>query len=298
MFKGIFTPMVTVFDKDGNLDFVGNEKVINHLIANGVSGILFFGSMGEFVTLSMKEKKEFINFAIKAVNKRVPVLIGTGGTAVDEVIELTKYAEMEDADAAVIVSPYYYKLDDQCLYRYYAEIASSVDIPIILYNFPDRTAVCLEPELILKLAGKFKNIVGVKDTVDNISHTRKLIRAIKPEFKDFSIFSGFDEYLVSNLMAGGDGVICGLTNIAPKLFVELYNAYNNADFLTVTILQKKVYTLMQIYDVSQPFFSPIKAATAEIVGGIIPMTRKPAEMAGKMEIEKIRNIFKEAKISY
>lgn len=294
MFKGTITPMVTVFDKNGKLDFEGNKRVINHVIDGGVSGILFLGSIGEFFTMTKEEKKEFASFAVKAVNGRVPVLIGTGGTVVEEVVELTKYAEKEGADAVVAISPYYFKLDDESLYRYYAEIASSVKMPVLLYNFPDRTAVSLDPELVVRLAKDFDNIVGIKDTVDNISHTRKLIKAVKAVRKDFSILSGFDEYLIPNLMAGGDGVICGLTNIVPASFAKLYKAYSDKDFKTIAGIQQKVNTLMGLYDVSQPFVGAIKAAVALTVGGIEPAVRKPAGVLNEAQIEKIRSIFREA----
>ncbi len=297
MYKGIFSPAVTIFDKNGQFDFEANEIVINNLIDNGINGIAFLGSMGEFFNISLEKKKELIDFALKTVNGRVKVLIGTGGTDVDEVVELTKYAQGAGADAALVVSPYYFKLDDESLYRYYAYVASSTDMDIMLYNFPDRTAVSLEPHLILRLAREFRNIVGIKDTVDSISHTRKLIKAIKPEFGEFSILSGFDEYLVPNLMAGGDGVICGLTNAAPQIFSSLYAAYNRKDLDTVESLQKRVNILMQLYDVTQPFVGGIKTATSIVLGGeISQQVGKPAKAADEMQIETIKRILREAEL--
>jgi 4-hydroxy-tetrahydrodipicolinate synthase len=251
--------------------------------------------MGEFFTIPLNKKKEFIDFAVKAVDKRVAVLIGTGGTDVDEVVELTRYSHKAGADAALVVSPYYFKLDDESLYRYFSQVAASADIDIILYNFPDRTSVSLDAPLVTRLARDHKNIVGIKDTVDNISHTRKLIKAVKGEFEEFSILAGFDEYLVPNLMAGGDGVICGLTNIAPRLFSDIYAAYGRKDFDTVDTLQKKIYTLMQLYDVTQPFVGAIKAATSMVLGGEISyQVGKPGKAADPEQAEKIRKILGEA----
>lgn len=295
MYKGVFSPMVTVFDRKGDIDYKANERVINNLIDNGIDGILFLGSMGEFFTIPLNKKKEFIDFAVKAVDKRVAVLIGTGGTDVDEVVELTRYSHKAGADAALVVSPYYFKLDDESLYRYFSQVAASADIDIILYNFPDRTSVSLDAPLVTRLARDHKNIVCIKDTVDNISHTRKLIKAVKGEFEEFSILAGFDEYLVPNLMAGGDGVICGLTNIAPRLFSDIYAAYGRKDFDTVDTLQKKIYTLMQLYDVTQPFVGAIKAATSMVLGGEISyQVGKPGKAADPEQAEKIRKILGEA----
>lgn len=296
MFKGVISPVITVLDKDCKLDFPGNKTLIDHLIDSGLNGLLFLGSMGEFFALSLEEKKEFISFAVRAVYKRVPVLIGTGGTVVEEVIELTKYAESQGADGVVVVSPYYFKLDDNSIYRFYAEVAGCTNLPIVIYNFPDRTSVNLSPELILKLATDFKNIVAIKDTVDNISHTRRLIQVVKTAVPSFSVLSGFDEYLVPNLLAGGDGVICGLTNIVPELFSELYQAYQTKNFTVVEAIQRKINILMNIYDASQPFVSAIKAGVELRSHDIVPMVKLPGTTLNDGELAKVKEILRQAGI--
>lgn len=294
MLQGIFTPMITIFDQHGRLDFPGNERVVNRLIENGVDGILFLGSIGEFFSLTLAEKREFIDFAVRTVRKRVAVLIGTGGTVVDEVVELTRYSQRASADFAVAISPYYFKLDEESIYRYYAEIARSADLPLLLYNFPDRTAVDLSPRLVLKLAKEFPNIVGIKDTVDNISHTRKLIQTVKGERPDFAVFSGFDEYLIPNLIAGGNGLIGGLSNLAPQLFVQIYTAYRDNDLKTVALLQERINGLMELYDVSQPFVTAMKAAVAFLIEGISSLAGKPAGPLNDAQMERLRSILGKA----
>ncbi|WP_026486769.1 4-hydroxy-tetrahydrodipicolinate synthase [Caldanaerobius polysaccharolyticus] len=290
MLKGAICPMITIFDENGKIDYKGNEMMINNLINNKINGILFAGSMGEFFNMTLHEKKEIIDLAVRSVNKRVPVLIGTGGTVMEEVIELTKYAQKSGVDGVVVISPYYFKLDEESIYRYYAEIAKCVDIPIILYNFPDRTSVNLSPHLVLRLARDFKNIVGIKDTVDNMSHTRRLIETVKSEVNYFMVFSGFDEYFIPNLMAGGDGVIGGLTNVAPALFAKLLEAFRENDMETVSLLQKKVNKLMNIYDISQPFVSAIKAAVSMVLKDISSTPRKPAIKINDEQAKKIKDI--------
>jgi len=295
MWKGVFTPVITVFNEEGHLDLEENEKILNRLVDSKVSGVLVQGSIGEFFTLSMDEKKRFASFAIRVINHRIPIFIGTGGTCVDEVIELTRHVEKEGADGAVVIAPYYFKLDDESLYRYYGEVAGSVNMPIILYNFPDRTAVNMEPALIFRLAKDFPNIVGIKDTVDNISHTRKIIQVVKSELKDFSVYSGYDEYLLPNLMAGGDGVIGGLSNIAPEIFVEYYHSFRKMDFEQMASLQKRINILMNLYDQSQPFVPAIKEAVNLVVpGGISSVSRKPAGRLRKEQTENIRKILVQA----
>lgn len=295
MYQGIFTPMVTAFDEKGRLDYTGNGKLIERLIGQGVNGIVFLGSIGEFFNFTMKEKQEFIDFAVKTVNRRVKVLVGTGGTVVDEVIELTRYAEKAGADAALVISPYYFKLDEESLYRYFADVANSVKMDVLLYNFPDRTAVNMSAALIQRLAMDFKNIVGIKDTVDNISHTRLIINTIKPGMNDFSILSGFDEYLVPNLIAGGDGMIGGLSNIAPELFAAQYRAFLENDLQTLSGIQKRVNILTEIYDISQPFISAIKAGVAMITGdAILPVARKPAGALTDRQVSEVSKKLKQA----
>jgi 4-hydroxy-tetrahydrodipicolinate synthase len=294
MFKGILTPVITILDGQGKLDFPGNQVVINRLIANGMNGLLFLGSIGEFFAFTMEEKKEFIRFVVKIVGKRVPVLIGTGGTAQEEVIELTQFAEKEGADGVVVVSPYYFKLDAETIYRYYANLARSTSLPIMLYNFPDRTASDLTPDLVLRLVKEFSHIVAIKDTVDNISHTRKLIQLVKAERPDFTILSGFDEYLIPNLMAGGDGVLCGLTNIVPDLFAGLLKAYHAKHFEKIAVAQSKISILMNLYDVTSPFIAGIKGAVALRGVSIGTAVKEPAAAITEQQINVIRAILAKA----
>lgn len=290
MLKGIITPMITILNKERRIDFEGNKKMIESLISSGVNGILFMGSIGEFFAMRLGERKEFIKYVVKTVNHRVPVLIGTGGTSVDEVIELTKLAESEGADAAVIVSPYYFKLNDEELYNYYAEIAKNTNLPILIYNFPDRTGININPNLVLKLAKEFHNIVGIKDTVDCMSHTRKLIELIKPVIQDFIIFSGFDEYLIPNLMSGGNGIIGGLTNVFTKVFVDAYKAFNENDFEEIRKFQKTVNHLMSVYEISPYFITTIKTIKALQGLDIVPMPKKPYNLLDESKIQEIKKI--------
>lgn len=294
MFKGILTPVITVLDQAGRLDFPGNELVINRLINNGMNGLLFLGSIGEFTALTMEEKKEFIRYVVKIVRKRVPVLIGTGGTVQEEAIELTQFAEQEGADGVVVISPYYFKLTTETIYRYYANIARNTELPIMLYNFPERTSSDLGPDLVARLATEFTNIVAIKDTVDNISHTRKLIQAVKQQRPEFTILSGFDEYLLPNLMAGGDGVLCGLTNVVPEVFSAFIKAYEMKDFETVTRLNKKISILMNLYDVSQPFIGAIKGAVAARGVAISTIVKEPAMELEEWQMVEIKKIIQQA----
>lgn len=296
MFKGVFSPVITVVDEQGNLDYSGNEALIHHLSGKGLDGLLFFGTMGEFFSFTHEEKRAFIRFAIRTVNKRTTTLIGTGGTVIEEAVELTRLAEQEGADGVVVISPYYFKLDEESLFRYFGEIAGSTKLPVLLYNFPDRTNVNLSPELVLRLAKDYSNIVGIKDTVDSISHTRRLIEVVKAECPDFSVLAGYDEYLVPNLLAGGDGVLCGLTNIVPEVFTQLMESFRHGDLAGVQTAQRQIGVLMNIYSISQPFVPAIKQAVALRGLRIPPYAKKPAGLLDDSQIQQIKALFHQANI--
>lgn len=294
IFKGVNSPVITIMTNEGKIDFHNMEKHINHLADSGLNGLLFLGSLGEFYGISLKEKKEFINWVVKIVNKRTQVVIGIGDTSIDNVLELADCAEKAGADALNIVSPYYFGLNEQSTVSYFGKIAETVKLPIMLYNFPDRTGNNLTPDLVYELVKKYPNIVGIKDTVDNISHTRRLCQKIKPTHPNFAILSGFDEYYLSNRISGGDGVLCGLTNIIPKDFVELHNAFERKDFITTEKISRKIAHLMQLYQTTPLFIVGIKAAVKIMSKMDMSLyTKAPASPLTNEQLDKIKAILSE-----
>ena len=217
MFEGIFCPSITITDDEGNIDFDLWGKHLDRLADAGLNGVLLFGSIGEFYSVSLEDKKAACDFAVKRVGDRMKVFIGVGDTNYANVLELTRYAEKAGADAVLAVSPYYFGPSAPTAEHYFGGIAKATKLPVILYNFPARTGTDLTPELVASLAAKYPNICGIKDTVDTISHTRKVIRAARAVNPEFTVFSGFDEYYLVNRVSGGNGVLCGLTNVAPRL---------------------------------------------------------------------------------
>lgn len=275
MYRGAFSATVTLFDSTGEIDYNTNGIHIENLIKGGVNGFLFLGSIGEFYNLSLEEKKTFIDFVVEKVAGRVPVLIGTAGTNIREVIELSLYAEQSGADAVVIIQPYYMTLNETRAHAFYAQIARELTINIFLYNFPDRTGFSLPPSLIARLAMEFDNIIGIKDTVDSISHTRQIIETVRPVRPDFLVFSGFDEYLLQNMMFKGDGVISGLPNLVPELFTGLTAAIDENDLALVKQLSGKLSGLMALYTKTDSFISAIKTAVSIRLPGICTDLREP-----------------------
>lgn len=254
------TPVITAFDADGNLDVQANKNVYDYLINSGIDGLVIMGSTGEFYAMPIGQRKELIDLVVTHVNKRTKVIIGTGCMTIEETIELSNYAVDAGADGIIIVSPYYFSLTDESLEFYYGKVAESVRGDIYLYNYPDRTGHDLSPELTLNLLRKHSNIVGYKDTVSEMGHTRKLIKTIENEFPEFEVFSGFDENFVRNILSGGSGCISALSNLYPEIFVDWVEAVNGKDMDRIAEIQNSVDKLSELYEISKCFVPILKKA--------------------------------------
>lgn len=263
MFQGVFCPTITVLGPDGRIDYDAWGAHLDHLVAAGIDGILVFGSIGEFFAVPAVEKREAIKFAAERIAGRTKLLVGIGGTSQEEVLSLAAWSEQVGADALLVVSPYYFGPSDEAARRYFGSIARSTNLPVVLYNFPARTGSDLGPALVASLAKDFPNIVGMKDTVDTISHTRKVIEAVRPVSPEFSVLSGFDEYYLANRTAGGQGVLCGLTNVVPELFVRMNRSYEQGDLADAHACAGRISHLMAIYDEGDLFVAAIKEAVRQ-----------------------------------
>ena len=284
------TPAVTAFDSQGHVDMEANKKLYDHLINNGISGILILGSIGEFYAISTEEKKRLIQQAIAYIGERAAVYVGTGTTIFEECVDLTNYAVQEGASGVAVISPYYFTHSDEEMFDFYAKLAESTTGNILLYNFPARTGYQLSADTVLKLAKKYPNIIGIKDTVGEMGHTRELIQVVKKERPDFLIYSGFDEFFFHNILSGGDGCIAGLSNIAPAVASAMVKAATENDLAKVSQYQQKLDGLMALYGIQSQFVPIIKQAV-NMVGVLLdtkclfPMTGVSEE--NKMLIEQI-----------
>ncbi|MCI1984380.1 MAG: dihydrodipicolinate synthase family protein [Bifidobacteriaceae bacterium] len=258
MFKGVFCPSITITKDDGTIDYEQWGKHLDHLVAAGTNGVLLFGSIGEFYAYPLEVKEKAVEFAVKRVAGRMKVFAGVGGTILSDVTAFAAFSEKVGADAVVAVAPYYFGPTDPTAKEYFGAVADATKLPVILYNFPARTGMDLSPELVASLAAEHSNIAGIKDTVDTISHTRKMIVATRKVNPDFAVFSGFDEYYFVNRIAGGNGIISGLNNVEPETFVALHKAYEAGDFAAATAAAERVSHLMKVYDTSDLFISAIK----------------------------------------
>ena len=213
IFKGSGVAIVTPFTNDNKINYDEFKKLIDFQIDNNTDAIIVCGTTGESATLTDCERKELIDFTVKYVNHRIPVIAGTGSNNTEYAIELTRYAKEVNVDGVLVVTPYYNKTTQNGLIEHYKAIADSVSIPIIMYNVPSRTGLNIEPATAFELS-KVKNIVAIKEASGNISQVLKIKEMCKD---DLQIYSGNDDQIVPILSCGGIGVISVLANIKPNI---------------------------------------------------------------------------------
>lgn len=295
-FQGVIPPISTILDENGNLDKVGMGRLIDSLIDAEVNGLLVLGSTGEFSQMSFGQRREVADFSVSYVSGRVPVLIGTGSTSTQEAILLSQHAQEIGANGVVVVNPYYWKLSDKNLLAHYTEISKSIDIPILLYNFPDLTGQDLSPDLVLKLVEANTNIVGIKETIDSAGHIREMILKVKKKYPNFRVLAGFDDHLLSTLQIGGDGAILGSANFSPELTVGIYKSYQERDFGEAEALQQRLAILQSMYKLDSPLLSSVKEAIRLRGLNISTQVLAPAKKLDEENTDRLKGILKSASL--
>ena len=240
-FKGVNTALITPF-KDGQIDKTALVKIVSWQIEQGVHGLVPVGTTGESPTLSHEEHDEVIEITVAEAAGRVPVIAGAGSNNTLEAVRLAKHAEKVGADAVLIVSPYYNKPTQTGLKAHFTAIANELSsIPLIIYDIPGRSIVRVENTLLAELA-EHKNIIGIKDATGDAARPARLCNLIGEEFCQLS---GDDATAFSYLASGGHGMISVVSNIAPKLYADMYNAFSSGELKLGMALNKK---LMPLHD--------------------------------------------------
>ncbi len=232
LFKGCGTAIATPFTETG-INFEALKKLIEYQIIEGADAIIVCGTTGESSTMSTNEKEDVIKFTVDIVDKRIPVIAGTGGNNTSAVIELSRYAENVGVDGLLIVTPYYNKTTQEGLIAHYSAVASSINVPIILYNVPSRTGLNISSNTMLELS-KIDNIVAVKEASGNISQVAQIANLCKD---NLYIYSGNDDQVLPILSLGGIGVISVLSNIYPKYVHDMVINYFNGNITNAVSMQ-------------------------------------------------------------
>lgn len=277
------TAIATPFDESG-INFEEFKKLVEFQITQGADAIIVCGTTGESATMSTTEKEDLIKFTVDIVDKRVPVIAGTGGNNTSSVIELSKYAETVGADGLLLVTPYYNKTTQKGLIEHYSAIANSVNLPIILYNVPSRTGLNILPKTYLELS-KIDNIVAVKEASGDISQVAKIAELCKD---NLNIYSGNDDQVIPILSLGGLGVISVLSNIYPRFVHNMVINYLNGNHSEALLSQLNSLELINaLFSEVNPI--PIKEAL-NILGFNFGKPRLPlVEMSaeGKNTLQQI-----------
>ncbi|WP_308111246.1 4-hydroxy-tetrahydrodipicolinate synthase [Neisseria subflava] len=269
MLKGSLVALITPMNQDGSINYEQLHDLIDWHIENGTDGIVAVGTTGESATLPVEEHLAVIEATVKHVNKRVPVIAGTGANNTVEAIALSKAAEQAGADYTLSVVPYYNKPSQEGIYQHFKAIAEATSIPMVIYNVPGRTVVSMSNDTILRLA-EIPNIVGVKEASGNIGKNIELINSV-PE--GFAVLSGDDPTGLPFMLCGGHGVVTVAANVAPKLFADMCRAALEGDIATARRLNEQ---LTPIYNTM--FCEPSPAAPKwglSLLGKCEPHVRLP-----------------------
>lgn len=255
IFKGAAVAIVTPMMENGDVNYPKLGEIIEFQIANKTDAIVICGTTGEASTLTHEEHIEVIDYCVKKVAKRVPVIAGTGSNCTETAIYLSKEAEKSGADALLVVTPYYNKATQKGLIAHFTAVAEAVELPIILYNVPGRTGCNIAPETAAALVKNVKNIVGIKEASGNISQVAKLMSLCGDEIE---LYSGNDDQIVPILSLGGLGVISVLSNVAPKETHDIVEMYLEGDVRGSMELQLRAIPLIdQLFCEVNPI--PVKA---------------------------------------
>lgn len=255
IFEGAGVALITPMNEDFSVNYDKLEEIIEEQIAGGTDCIIICGTTGEASTLTVEEHLYVIKRTVEMVNRRIPVIAGTGSNSTETAVEFSKEAQKYGSDGVLVVSPYYNKATQKGLIRHFSEIANSIYIPVLLYNIPGRTGVNIEPETIAYLVNSVSNIVGVKEASGNFSNAVKILR-LCPEI---DMYSGNDDQVVPLMSIGAKGVISVLSNVAPRQTHDMCRAALDGDFVKARKMQ------IEALDVIENLFTevnpiPVKAA--------------------------------------
>lgn len=259
MIQGSIVAIVTPMQPDGTLDIPGLRALLDWHVDEGTDGIVIVGTTGESPTVNVDEHCELIRVAVEHVNKRIPVIAGTGGNSTAEAIELTRYAKQVGADASLQVVPYYNRPTQEGLYQHFRKIAESVDLPVILYNVPGRTVADMSNETIVRLS-EVPGVIGVKDATGSLGRGTDLMRKVP---KSFAVFSGDDITAMALMFCGARGNISVTANVAPRAMHDLCAAATSGKIAEAIAINDRLLPLHNLLFVA-PNPVPVKWALVEM----------------------------------
>lgn len=254
--QGLLTALATPFDQDEQLDASALRALVDRSIDGGVDGVVAGGSTGEFASMTTAERLRVFDIVTEQTQGRVPVIAQTGATTIRESQQISQAAVSAGADVLMLVTPYYEPLTLEETVHYIEEVASSVDVPIMLYNIPDATGVNLDPETVEELARSLDNVLYIKDSSANYEQALQLIRYLGD---DIGTFIGWDVYLYSAMAEGAAGIMAGAANVLPEEMSKVVGLLRSGDLHTARDSWADLYPAIDTL-LSLPFVAAVKAA--------------------------------------
>lgn len=291
IFTGAGVALITPMHEDSSINYEEMERIVNDQISNGTDAIIVCGTTGEASTMTHEEHLETIKACVDMVKKRVPVIAGTGSNCTQTAVYLSKEAQKAGADGLLVVSPYYNKATQNGLKKHFTQIASSVDLPIILYNIQGRTGVNIQPKTIVELATEVENIVAVKEASGDLSQIAKLLSLAEGKV---DVYSGNDDQIVPITALGGKGVISVLSHVAPRDTHDMVMKVIEGDVAGAAALQLKYIPVIDaLFSEVNPI--PVKAAM-NMLGYQAGSLRMPLTEMEDAHKEVLRQAMKDAGI--
>jgi len=289
--KGVIVPIVTSFEQNEEFNERVHREMIEFLIEKGVHGIFAAGSQGEFWALSREEKKRVFEVTTDEVNGRVPVYAGTGAESTRETIELTKIAKDAGVDAVSVITPYFVKPSSKELLEHYRLVASGADLPVIVYNNPERTGgVTVDVETLIELKDECDNVEGIKDSSGDLTLTTEYIRNCGSRV---AVLAGRDSLILQTIVSGGRGAVAACANVIPEIIVSLYDAAVKGNYKDALELQRKVAPLRIAFKLGS--FPQVVKEAVNIIGFDVGNCRMPVTPLTSKKREKLIEILRELK---
>ncbi|MDF2530506.1 MAG: dapA [Clostridia bacterium] len=284
--RGVIPPIITPVDEDENVDERGLKSVIDYVIEGGVHGVFVLGSNGEFYAFDFENQKRAVEITVKHVNKRVPVYAGASAITTKGCIKLARMAEEAGADALTVLTPMFIKPNEKEMFNHFEAIAKSTNLPVLLYNNPDKTTNNISVSLLEKLA-RIDNIIGIKNTSLDFAQTIEFMRVTK-DIENFRVLSGSDYMIYATLAYGGAGCVAGTANVAPRLVVDIYEKYMAGDYKAAMDAQYKLIPLRNAYNYGS--FPVVMKDCMNLLGLNVGHPVKPIDHCSEERLQALRKV--------
>lgn len=286
--RGSIVPLVTPFTDGNQVDHQALKRLIEWHIQEGSHGISVTGTTGEPSALTLEEREAVFETAVRAVGGRVPVLLGTGSTNLDETLRLTRRAEELGADAALVIVPYYNRPSQEGLFQHFTTVARSTNLPLVIYNIPGRTATNMEPATLKRIRDRAPNVIGVKESNRDFEQVTRVLHLLG---RDFLVYSGIESLCFPMLAVGGAGHISATANLMPRAVADLYNWAAEGRWQEAQDLHYRLFPLNDVLFLeTNP--GPLKAAMG-LAGHITPHLRLPLVPVSSQHLAMIRHTLAE-----